>query len=219
MKKTILRLLLIVLVVACIAVGGFFLLRGLGFTSVDDFTRLRDDLGDGTWFWVIIVALQVFQAIVIQCSNSLISAPIAIIFNQDLWKVFLASWLGIVIGNIALYYIGRFCGGKLLKFVLGDEKKANRMKEFMNSGKSFYLLGCVIPFIPSDVLNVLAGTAGYNSWFVIISTIITRGICAATTIFLVGLIPSHPWLIAVLAVLIVFMIWAAWYVTKRSLKR
>lgn len=212
-KKSILRILIIVSIIAIIGVICFLLIKDT------NFVELKNSLGDTIWFWAIIVLLQIAQAVFIQCSNSLITAPVSILFCDELWKVFLASWLGVFIGNVILYFIGRFCGGKLLKFVLGDEDKANKMKEFMRAGKGFYLVGCVCPFIPSDVLNILSGTAKYNAVFVIVSTFITRGICVATTTWLVGLIPTYPFVAVILGALIVFMIFFAFITTKRALKK
>lgn len=217
-KGALLKSLLIIAIVVAIGFATYGILYACGFTSVDKFKELRDRLGDNLGFWAIIVGLQIIQAVFIQCSNSLITAPISILFNNELWKVFLASWLGVFIGNVILYYIGRFAGGKLLKFVLGDEEKAERLKGFMQKGKWFYLVGCVCPIIPSDVLNTLAGASKYNQWFVIVSTFFTRGICVATTTWVVGLIPKYPFMIAILIGLIAIMILVAIWATRKAIK-
>jgi len=217
--KQILKTLMLIGIIAVIAVSTYFILRACGFTTVDDFKRLRNQLGDSIWFWAIIVLLQIVQVVFIPISNSLISAPIAVIFSNELWKVFLSSWIGICIGTIILYFIGRCAGGKLLKFVLGDEEKANKLKGFMQQGKAFFVIGDLIPVIPNDVLTVLAGMSGYGFWFTFIVTLITRAICIATTVWLFGYITTYPWLITALVVLIVFMIFAGIFVTKRSIKK
>lgn len=48
----------------------------------------KDKLGDSLAFWSVIVGLQIFQVIFIPISNSIISAPVSYIFNDDIWKVF-----------------------------------------------------------------------------------------------------------------------------------
>lgn len=218
-KSTILKFLLVIGIIAVIAVSTYFILRACGFTTVDDFINLRNKLGDSIWFWSIIVLLQIIQVVFIPISNSLISAPIAVIFNNELWKVFLSSWVGICIGTIILYFIGKYAGGKLLNFVLGDKKKAEKLKGFMLQGKAFFVIGDVIPVIPNDVLTVLAGMSGYSFMFTFIVTLITRAICIATTVWLFGYITTYPWLIAVLVALVMFMIFAGIYVTKRQIKK
>lgn len=217
--KTVGKFALVIGVIAAIALSTYFILRACGFTTVEDFTNLRNQLGDSIWFWAIIVGLQIIQVVFIPISNSLISAPIAVIFSNELWKVFLSSWIGICIGTIILYLIGKYAGGKLLKFVLGDEQKANKLKGFMLQGKAFFVIGDLIPVIPNDVLTVLAGMSGYSFAFTFIVTLITRAICIATTVWLFGYMTTYPWLIAVLVVLLVFMLFAGIFVTKRSIKK
>ena len=217
--KTVGKFALVIGVVAVIALSTYFILRACGFTTVEDFTNLRNRLGDSIWFWAIIVALQVVQVVFIPISNSLISAPIAVIFNNELWKVFLSSWIGICIGTIILYFIGKYAGGKLLKFVLGDEEQANKLKKFMLQGKSFFVIGDLIPVIPNDVLTVLAGMSGYSFIFTFIVTLITRAVCIATTVWLFGYITTYPWIIAVLVALIVVMIFVGIFVTKHQIKK
>lgn len=216
--KSLLKFLLVIGVIAVIALSTYFILRACGYTTVDDFKALRDRLGDSIGFWAIIVGLQIIQVVFIPISNSLISAPIAVIFNNELWKVFLSSWIGICVGTIILYFIGKYAGGKLLNFVLGDKEKAEKLKGFMLQGKAFFVIGDVIPVIPNDVLTVLAGMSGYSFMFTFIVTLITRAICIATTVWLFGYITIYPWLIAILVALIVFMIFAGIYVTKRQIK-
>ena len=213
------RFALVIAVIAVIAVSTYFILRALGFTTVDDFKRLRDSLGDSIWFWAIIVGLQIIQVVFIPISNSLISAPIAVIFSNELWKVFLSSWIGICIGTIILYFIGKYAGGKILNFVLGDKQKAEKLKSFMQCGKGFFVCGDLIPVIPNDVLTVLAGMSGYSFIFTFVVTLITRAICIATTVWLFGYITTYPWLIAVLIALLVVMVFVAVFVTKYSIKK
>jgi len=218
-KKTILKTLLIIAIIGAIAGTTYGILYACGFTSVDKFKELKEKLGDNLGFWSIIVLLQIIQSVFIPISNSLISFPVSMIFNNEIWKVFLSSFIGIFIGNVILYYIGRFGSGKLLKFVIGDQEKADKFKIFMQSSKSFYLIAGICPIIPSDVCNVLAGIAKYDALFVIISTFITRAICVSTTCYLAGYITRYPWVIAILVVLLVGMCVLAYFTTKKALQR
>lgn len=217
--KVIGKFALIIAVLGAIAGTTYGILYACGFTSVDKFIELKNNLGDSLLFWGIIVALQIIQSVFIPISNSLISFPVSMIFADEVWKVFLSSFTGIFIGNVILYFIGRFSGGKLLKFVIGDEKKAENFKTIMKDSKAFYLLGGVCPLIPSDVLNVIAGVCKYNAWFVIVATFITRAICVSVTCYLAGSIAQNPlWIIGLVALLVVMFV-LAFFVTKRNLQK
>jgi len=218
-KKTILKTLLVLLIITAIALSTFFILRACGFTTKEKWNELRTKLGENLWFWAIVVGMQVIQVVFIPISNSLISAPLALIFTNDLWKLFIASWVGISIGTVILYFIGKYGGEKLCNWILSDKDKTQKMKDLMQKGKAFFVIGDLIPFIPNDLITVLSGMAGYNFFFVLIVTLLTRAACIATTIYIFGYIKQFPWLIAVLIALLAFMIFAAVYVTKKQLKK
>ena len=218
-KKMLLKILMLIGIIGAVAGATYGILYACGFTTVEKFIELRNELGDSLLFWGIIVALQVVQSVFIPISNSLISFPVSMIFSNEVWKVFLSSFTGIFIGNVILYFIGRFSGGKLLKFVIGDEEKAENFKTIMKDSKAFYLIGGVVPLIPSDVLNVVAGLCNYNAWFVIVATFITRAICVSVTCYLAGSIANNPLWIIPLVILLVVMVFIAFFVTKRKIQK
>lgn len=191
--KIIIKSLIIIAIIGAIAGLGYLILRLCGFTTVDDFTRLRDNVGDTIWFWAIITALQVFQVVFLPITNQIITVPIALLFKDELWKVFLSSWLGIFIGTIILYFIGRFGGDKILSWILSDKESAKKCENWVKQGKAFYVSGMLIPFLPDDVLSTIVGIAKYNFFFVIIVSAITRGICTAFSVWGFGYLTQFWW--------------------------
>lgn len=218
-KKAIIKTIIIFVIIGLIALSSFLILRACGFTTQEKWNQLRNSLGENIWFWAIVVLLQVVQVCFIPVSNSLISAPLALIFTNDLWKLFIASWVGISIGTVILYFIGKYGGEKIVNWVLGDKEKTEKMKTFMQKGKAFFVMGDLIPFLPNDILTTLSGLAGYNFFFVLIVTLITRAICIATTIYIFGYIKQYPWLIAVLVALLIAMVAITVILTKRKFKK
>lgn len=188
-----LKALLLIAIIGSIAILGYFILKWCGFTTTEDFTKLRDTIGDNIWFWLIISALQVFQVVFIPISNQIITVPIALLFPNDLWKVFLFSWLGIFIGTIILYFLGRFGGEKVLGWLLGDKNKVDRCTNFLKKGKAFYIIGMLIGFIPDDILTTLAGTSKYNFWYVLLVSALTRAICCFASVWGWGFLTRYWW--------------------------
>jgi uncharacterized membrane protein YdjX (TVP38/TMEM64 family) len=160
-KKEILKSLLLVLIVGAMAGCGYGILRLCGFSSQEDFIRLRDDLGDSIWFWLVIAALQIFQVIFIPVSNQLVTVPCALCFQDELWKVFLTSWLSIWFATMILWAIGKFGGKKVLAWILGDKEQVDRCSKWLSRGWIFYPLGMLLP-LPDDIVTVLAGTADFK---------------------------------------------------------
>lgn len=215
-KSQILKVLLLIGIIALIGVGAYLILRGCGFTTKEDFIQLRDNLGENIWFWVIIVALQIFQTIFIPISNQLVTGAMSIIYVDELWKVWITAGIGITIGSIILYFIGRFGGEKIIGWVLGDKEKAKKCKDLMNKGKGFYVIGMFIPFVPDDVLSTLAGVGKFNIPFVIVITTVARFTCTAFTTWCVGLLTKFWWMWLVLASGVAIMIFATIIVYKKS---
>ncbi len=216
--KTVLKSLMLVGIIAVIAGLAYLVLRLCGFTTVDDFRALRDNLGDSFVFWVVIVALQVVQVVFIPISNQIVTVPVALLFPDELWKVFLSSWAGIFIGSVILYFIGRFGGQKILGWILSDKEKAESCSEWMKKGRAFYPMGMLIPFVPDDVLTTLAGTAKFKFWYVLLVVAVTRGICCAFSVWGWGYLTQFWWGWIILVVALVGLLVSTYWLFKRMMK-
>lgn len=211
-KGAILKTLIILSIIASIAVGGYFIFKACGFTTQEDFIRLRNELGDSFLFWGVIGLLQIIQVIFIPVSNQIITVPLALIFPiEELWKVFLVSWLSIWIATLILYAIGRFGGEKVLNWILKDKEQTEKCVKFLHRGWIFYPLGCLAPIIPDDLITILAGTAKMKFSFIAICALITRAIDISCSVWGFGILAKFwfGWIIlgVVYLALIIFSIW------------
>lgn len=204
-KRKVLKIALIVAVLAVIVGIAWYLMKKL------DFQKLSDTFGNSFIFWLIITLLQVIQVVFIPISNQIITIPMVVMFPDKLLYVYLSSWIGITMGSIILYFIGRYGGVKIVAWVLGDKDKANNLSVKMNKTKFFYPIGMLIPVIPDDVLSTLAGMSKFNFLYVLLVTVITRGICVATSVFSIGLLPireaASALIIIISLVLITYKFW------------
>lgn len=187
-----LKSLLIIAIFAALAVSAYFILRACGFTTKEDFVRLRNDLGDAAWLWIIIGAFQIVQVIFIPISNQIITVPCALVFNDELWKVWLTSWLSIWLATLILYALGRWGGEKILKWLLKDKEQVNRCTHFINRGWIFFPLGMLLP-LPDDIVTVLAGTGKMKFWFVAVCSLFTRAIDTAASVWGWGYLTKFWW--------------------------
>lgn len=189
--KIIIKSLIILVVFGVIAISVYFTLKACGFTTKDDFMRLRDNLGDSFLFWLVIGLLQIVQVIFIPLSNQIITVPIAIIFpTSELWKVWLTSWISIWIATMILYLIGRFAGKRILNWILNDKEQTERCSNFLKKGWIFYPLGMLLP-LPDDIITTLAGTAKMNFWFVLGCSCLTRAIDTACSVWGFGYLTKY----------------------------
>lgn len=202
---TITKCLLLLLIFAIIGVSAYFCLKGCGLTTTDDFIKLKNELGDSFLLWFIIGCLQIIQVIFIPITNQIITVPIAFVFNDDLLKVFFTSWICIWLATLVLYFLGRWGGDKILKWLLNDNKQVDRCKNWLNKGWIFYPIGMLLP-LPDDIITTLAGTSKMNFLFVAICSFITRGIDVACSVFGFGLLTKYWWGWLILAVGIIILI-------------
>lgn len=191
-KWIIIKGLIVLVVVASIAVGAYFILRALGFVTKEDFLALRDKMGDSIWFWLTIGLLQIVQVIFIPVTNQIITIPCALVFPDSLWKVWLTAWFSIWLATLILYWLGRCGGKKVLDWILGDKEKVASCTRWLNRGWIFYPVCMLLP-IPDDILTTLAGTAKMKFWFVALCCFITRGIDTACSVFGWGFLTRFWW--------------------------
>nr|DAE44722.1 MAG TPA: SNARE associated Golgi protein [Caudoviricetes sp.] len=186
-KKTILRSLLIVVIVAIIALSIYGIMRICGIGSIENLREITNS--HGYWVYPVIVVLQIIQVVFIPLTNQLITVPAIVVVG--IWPAFFCSWIGIFIGTIILYFIGKSAGSKLFTWVLGgDKEKAEKYENILKSRQLFYPVGMLIGAIPDDLLTLTAGMANLNFWYVCIVAFISRGICTLTTVFSWGYLPT-----------------------------
>lgn len=188
--KPILKTLAALAVLAAIMAAAYLVLRLCGLT---DMNKLREDLGDTVWLYVAIGALQAVQVVFIPVSNQIITVPACLAFPDRLLYVFLASWMGVEAGTIALYFIGKYGGKRMIGWILGDKEKAETCSRWIKKAGWAYPIGMLIPFLPDDILTTLAGTAKFGFWYVLGVSLATRGICTAATVWGFGYLTRFWW--------------------------
>ena len=217
-RPQILKTLLLIVIIAAIGVSGYFILRASGFTNQEQFEALRNDLGDSFLFWFIVACLQIFQVIFIPISNQIITVPLALMFpTNELWKVFLCSWLSIWFATMILYFIGRLGGQKILAWILKDKEQVEKCTNWLNKGWIFYPLGMLLP-LPDDIITIIAGTSHYKVWFIAICSLCTRAIDIACSVWGWGYLTRYWWGWIILAVGIIALGLITWLFYKLQKK-
>ena len=192
-KSSIIKTIIVIAILVAIAVGVYFILRACGFTKAEDYIALKNKFGDSVIFWLIVGLLEIVQVIFVPLTNQIITVPVAMVFNDELWKVWLTAWISIWLATLILYWIGRVGGPKLLKWILNDKEQVEKCTNFLNRGWIFYPIGMILP-LPDDVITTLAGNAKMNFFFVAICSFFTRALDTAFSVFLYGYAVKHPWL-------------------------
>ena len=101
--------------------------------------------------YIIFILLQIIQVVFLPINGIIFTIPAIIIYGPT--KSFLLCFVGIMLGSIAMFYIGKFGGCKILKWIVGD-KAANKYIQSLAKGK--YLLPIFINslFKKSQIYNI-----------------------------------------------------------------
>ena len=156
--------------------------------------------------------------IFIPITNQIITVPLALVFNNELWKVWITSWISIWLATLILYWIGRLGGKKVLAWILNDEEQTERCTKWLNKGWIFYPICMLLP-LPDDVITTLAGTAKMKFWFVAICAFITRGIDTACSVYGFGYLAKFwwGWIILGIGIVILFVLtFLLWKIDQNS---
>lgn len=210
--KPILKLILLIVIIVSVCVGAYFILKAFG---LNDIEKLREIVNGNKWGTVIYILLQAFQVVFIPLSTALFTVPAIILFGPT--KAFLISWVGIVLGSIIMFFIGRGCGDKVLGWIVGKDKIEKYVK-LLGKGNLLLPILLLIPIFPDDIICASAGVAKTNNLYFIITIIITRCIDTACTCFIGGSLLQTPWGIALLAIFTIAMAILSVFLVKKQEK-
>ena len=132
-------------------------------------------------------------------------------------KCALFSFIGIVIGSVVAFAIGRWIGYKAVCWIVGKDsldKWLNKIK-----GKDYLILSLMflLPMFPDDVLCFVAGLSSMGWIYFLIMITITRALSVFSTAYSFELIPFTTWWGILIWILIAALVLLAfWLVCKYS---
>ena len=187
MKKSILKLLLLVVCLGAICVGAYFILKAL---KLDDIDTLREVVNNGAWGVIIYILF----------------GPV---------KAFFVSWIGCSLGSIVMFILGRYGGSKLLKWIVGEEK-AEHYANALGKTKFILPIFLLVPIFPDDILCASAGLAKINMIYFIIVITVTRAIDTACTCFIGASMVQSTLGIVLLCIFVAIMLGVSIILTKKQ---
>ena len=182
MKKWI-KISLLLLAVAAVSVGLFFVLRACGVTNID---KLREIIAScGAWGWIAFIAL--FTT----CSTLLCFMPgtsatfigVAIVMFGA-WKGFAISTISVFLSSSLMFFIGHHFGEKAAIKLVGKESLEKAQNLIDVKSKMLLPLMFLFPVFPDDALCMVAGMTKMRYWYFAAVVAIFRTIGIASICFL-----------------------------------
>lgn len=163
--------------------------------KIDALVKLINDAG--VWSMAVYVLIQVLQVVILPLPAVVCYVPGAQVFGA-LPATLLAS-LGVLIGSVINYFIGKVFGKKVVVWIAGKETTEKYAAYFAKRGKVLFLLMQILPFFPDDILCMVAGLTSMNFAYFTGVIVLVRPLIIAVYCFLGEgtIIPFEGWGIAV----------------------
>ena len=191
--KKYLKILVVLLVIAGISVGLYFLLRSLGYTDVDKLKTFLQKTG--AWAIIVYIALRVVMTIFLSfmpaCSMMFDLLSLATFSYLSPPLIFLICFASVVITSVVMDLIGRFGGNKAIVKILGQEDYDEAKGLVQEKGMVYVPVMYLLPIFPDDAICMVSGATKMNFWVHLLEIILCRGIGCATVIFGVQIIPKE----------------------------
>ena len=134
---------------------------------------------------------------------------------------FLYSYIGIIIGSVLAFFLGRLIGRPFVNWVIGDVTAVDEyLKRMKNKEKVVLFFMFLLPLFPDDAICALAGILPISFLSFLFMQIVTRATSiGGTLLFMSGeVIPYNGWGLAVIIVVCVLAIIAFIYSFKNAEK-
>ena len=191
--KKIIKIVAVLLVLASISVGLYFLLRHFGLTDVNVLKGFIKK--SGPWAVVVYIALRVvctiFLSFMPACSMIFDLLSLATFDYLHPVLIFLICLTSVVLTSIVMDLIGRFGGNKAIVKILGKEEYEEAKDLIQEKGMVYVPVMYLLPIFPDDAICMVSGATKMNFWVHLLEIVLCRGIGCATVIFGVQIIPPE----------------------------
>lgn len=195
-----------------IAVVGVGIYLGMVLSGVSEMLQDANNLKElidksGVWGPIIYIFIQFAQVTLIPIPSTVTVIAGSMVF--DMVEVVIYSTIGMIMGSMLAFALGRIFGIKLVVWLVGEKAFNKYQKIIKGRDKTMLFLMFLLPIFPDDMLCLVAGitTMSYTSFFLM--QIISRplGICFSSLGGeLIKNIPFEGWYIALWAVIVLMVV-------------
>lgn len=171
----------------------FFIMQKTGFLElIQDPVRYKEYLEtSGKWMAVVYIVLQFLQVVVLPIPSFVSTVAGVALFEPLLAALY--SLIGIILGSLTAFFIGRLLGEKAAAWLVGKETLEKWQEKLKGKDNLVLTAMFLLPIFPDDVLCFVAGLSSMPTSYFIVMIFISRVIGVFTTCYSVGFIPFDTW--------------------------
>ena len=145
----------------------------------------------GVWMPILYIILQYLQVIILPIPTLVSTVAGLALFGAFQTLVF--SFIGIALGSITAFFIGRRLGYKAVVWLLGANTLNKWQKKLKGKDKLILTIMFILPLFPDDILCFIAGLSSMSNKYFLIMILLTRLVGIAGTCYSFDFIPFNTW--------------------------
>ncbi len=126
----------------------------------------------GAYAGIIFIVVQFLQVTIVPLPAAVTTLAGVALFG--FWPTFFYSVIGMMIGSMLAFYLGRKFGVKLIIWLFGKNAYNKYVKFTQGKDKVVLTLMFLFPFFPDDLLCIVAGITDMKYWQFFVIMLITR---------------------------------------------
>jgi len=194
-KQFIYKLLFLVVLFVSLVLCALFILKATGFldrfTTVESF---RDYISSfGSLAVILFIVIQFLQVVVLPIPSFITVGAGVLLFGELEGAIY--SCIGIILGSLLGFFIGRVFGYKVAKWLVGKETLDKGLKLIKGKDKIIITFMFLFPFFPDDVICFVAGITTMSPVYFTVMIFITRIITIFISSYSMSgsIIPYNTW--------------------------
>ncbi len=182
------------------------------FSSVKNFKQFI--LSTGSFGVVIYIVIQMLQVMFLPIPAAVICLAGAIIYGPLIGSIYCS--LGIILGSLVSYFIGKVFGFRLVSWITGRDNALKYGAILSKRGSTFLPIAFLLPLFPDDILCLIAGITTMKFSYFAFVVCVFRPIGVFCMSYFGGgyVIPFSGWGLYVWGVVIALMIVFIYLSTK-----
>ncbi|MBO7215213.1 MAG: TVP38/TMEM64 family protein, partial [Clostridia bacterium] len=204
-KKTVYKISIVVLSLIAFSLLIMYFLKIFGVADkIDSVEDLRNYVASFGYLAVAIyVLLNVLQVVLLPIPGFISIGTGVALFGP--FKTAIFSLIGVLIGSFIAFFIGRYLGYKVVKWIVGKESLDKWLKSIKNKDKVILTFMFLFPFFPDDILCFVAGLSTMKSGYFLVMITVCRVISIFISSYSLNgnIIPYDTWWGIVLWIVVV----------------